>query len=779
MVDPRLVPGTNIETLAIRLMNKSECSRQFGSLSTTTRIPGVVIEVVRRPNNDNTRHTTMVVVDYEFNIGDIRRKEVPLRNVLMPEVIAEVVAEVVTEEMELDDNNIQAMELVTEPMDNNINSYLSDMNITNDNNDINIDNNNITNINPVNLALNDNNNVEEGVQVGATTATTTPTTPERRVTRRMDSPARVNVVASPHGEDWHFEPPLTYHELNGRHHYRSWSVTTSIGETLRAGDNSDERYTRLDIFLLMFPPVHLDLITRITSERLVKKKLDKTSMGEILRFFGTIILTTKYEFTTRASLWSNTRPTMYENAPQFGMKTRFSRKRFNDIWSNIRFSNQPDEKPDTMTSEQYRWLLVDGFVSAFNKYRREKFSPSDYICVDESISRWYGQGGDWINHGLPMYVAIDRKPENGCEIQDACCGRSGVMIQLLIVKTKKEQANQMTLEANENHGTAILKKLVNAWSFSERVVCADSYFASFNAVEHLRRIGLKFVGVVKTATRKFPMHVLQTRRLHDRGDRYALVHKDDDGRPDMFAFVWLDRERRYFISSGPCLVEGEPYRRFRWRQIDDVTTDNPPERIELIVEQPKAAEVYYSVCGKVDQHNRDRQATLGLETKLKTNDWSLRVNLTIFAMIVVDAWKVWAALSNPDNDENPDNVESQKTFYGHLAAELIDNTVDRVGGYASSRQIRSPNDDECIDYDASITPRAGVGAHLTPTKLRLTNKPTHSRQGLCRVCKQKTTLCCSECQDDPSIIDEGWICYTKNKKNCFARHLRDKHNIML
>jgi hypothetical protein len=39
-------------------------------------------------------------------------------------------------------------------------------------------------------------------------------------------------------------------------------------------------------------------------------------------------------------------------------------------------------------------------------------SPSDVMCVGESTSKWYGTGGHWINEGLPMYVAIDRKPEN-------------------------------------------------------------------------------------------------------------------------------------------------------------------------------------------------------------------------------------------------------------------------------------------------------------------------------------------------------------------------------
>ena len=78
-----------------------------------------------------------------------------------------------------------------------------------------------------------------------------------------------------------------------------------------------------------------------------------------------------------------------------------------------------------------------------------KIFPLDEICVDESISRWYGQGSHWINHGLPMYVAIDRKPENDCEIQNATCGHSGV-IQLKVVKTAEEEnASVMTATTME------------------------------------------------------------------------------------------------------------------------------------------------------------------------------------------------------------------------------------------------------------------------------------------------------------------------------------------
>ena len=91
-----------------------------------------------------------------------------------------------------------------------------------------------------------------------------------------------------------------------------------------------------------------------------------------------------------------------------------------------------------MSSESYRWMCVDGFMMRFNDYRQDYYSLSENICVDESISRWYGQGGHWINIVLPMYVAIDRKPENGCEIQNAADGKSGIMLHLRLVTMAEE-----------------------------------------------------------------------------------------------------------------------------------------------------------------------------------------------------------------------------------------------------------------------------------------------------------------------------------------------------
>ena len=67
--------------------------------------------------------------------------------------------------------------------------------------------------------------------------------------------------------------------------------------------------------------------------------------------------------------------------------TGMSRNRFDEIWSELRLSYQPDARPPEMSHAEYRWLLVDDMVEIFNSHREDSFIPSEWICVDESISR--------------------------------------------------------------------------------------------------------------------------------------------------------------------------------------------------------------------------------------------------------------------------------------------------------------------------------------------------------------------------------------------------------
>jgi len=101
-----------------------------------------------------------------------------------------------------------------------------------------------------------------------------------------------------------------------------------------------------------------------------------------------------------------------------------------------------------------------------------------------------------------MYVAIDRTPENGCEIQNAACGRSGLILRLSVMTSAEHRLETATGDDDGLlHGTTVLKKLVTPWAGTTRTVCADLYLASVTAAQQLLAMGLRFIGVVKTATR--------------------------------------------------------------------------------------------------------------------------------------------------------------------------------------------------------------------------------------------------------------------------------------
>jgi hypothetical protein len=99
-----------------------------------------------------------------------------------------------------------------------------------------------------------------------------------------------------------------------------------------------------------------------------------------------------------------------------------------------------------MSLEKYRWRLVDDFISEFNKHCHACFCPLEMIANDNSMIQWYWIGGHWINAGLPNYVAIDCKPENSCKIQNACCGRTGTMMALHLVKGPVEEELELNDE---------------------------------------------------------------------------------------------------------------------------------------------------------------------------------------------------------------------------------------------------------------------------------------------------------------------------------------------
>ena len=92
-------------------------------------------------------------------------------------------------------------------------------------------------------------------------------------------------------------------------------------------------------------------------------------------------------------------------------------------------------------------------------------------------------------------------------------------MQLQLVTTAEhEEESHSEREEGLVHGTVVMDRLLRLWlGAGKRIVCADSYFASYEETAHLRLRGLRFISVVKTSTRMFPMRLLRAKPIANRG----------------------------------------------------------------------------------------------------------------------------------------------------------------------------------------------------------------------------------------------------------------------
>ena len=244
-----------------------------------------------------------------------------------------------------------------------------------------------------------------------------------------------------HGVLW--KEAVVSSSLNGSVPTRLWSITGPDGQVVTEG-SIPMSMKPLDCFQWTFPMSFLSSIVQNTNKNLCTNHVSSTSAGEILKFFGIFLLMTRFSFGSRRDLWNRVGKHRFIPAPQFGRYMPF--KIFEDLRKHISFCALKEQDTaeqtvvDDFRGEQKRWNLCEVFLNATNTHREQHFKPCEFICVDESISRWYGKGGSWLSEGIPHYVALDRKPENGCEIQSSACGRSGIAIRLAF-KTKQTSQN--------------------------------------------------------------------------------------------------------------------------------------------------------------------------------------------------------------------------------------------------------------------------------------------------------------------------------------------------
>ena len=172
------------------------------------------------------------------------------------------------------------------------------------------------------------------------------------------------------------------------------------------------------------------------------------------------------------------------------------------------------------------------------------------------------------------------------------------------------------------------------WFNTHRIVCGDSFFASVRTAKALYRRGLRFIGLFKTATREYPTSELGNLKLSRKGDhRCLLINAPTTSECSLMAVLWLDRDRRYFVSTADTTLAGQNIHRERYTMVDGRS-----QLLEKDIFIPKVCETCYSTCVSVYRHNRCLHQDLKLEKKFQTKRWSLSVNTSIMAMIFVDEW---------------------------------------------------------------------------------------------------------------------------------------------
>ena len=88
-----------------------------------------------------------------------------------------------------------------------------------------------------------------------------------------------------YGVKWMENDSLAKKDKNGPINSRTWGIQTITGDVILQGCELGKIMSRLDFFLVMFPPAQLIQYTFLTNRVLKKEKLKETTTGEILNFF--------------------------------------------------------------------------------------------------------------------------------------------------------------------------------------------------------------------------------------------------------------------------------------------------------------------------------------------------------------------------------------------------------------------------------------------------------------------------------------------------------------
>ena len=407
-------------------------------------------------------------------------------------------------------------------------------------------------------------------------------------------------------------------------------------------------HTVLGFFLHFLPLEYFKTtILHATNETLS----DPLTWDEFLRFISILLLFATTQGVPRRMFWTNDQPDIFCGAP-FRLHAYMSRRRFEAILKSLTFTTK------TPPAFKDPFHPVSDLIDAFNKHSAACFSPSWVSCLDESMSVWTNM------YTCPGWMFVPRKPHPmGNEYHSICCGVSGIMYAIELVKGK-DRPPQLAPEKFSEHGktAGLLLRLTESIHHSGRVVIMDSGFCVLLALVKLASFGVYSSAVIKKR-RYWPKYIDGSEidshfDLKEVGQTDSLPGTLDGTNFKVFCMKEEDYVMKLMATYGAL------------RSVDEGATQRSVTRRSGIRENVsfKYTEPFFNhfkFRHQVDDHNNNRHSPISLEESINTKDWKIRVFTFILAVVEVNARLAYQFFTKSDS-------LSQLQFRRLLAKELMD-----------------------------------------------------------------------------------------------------------
>ena len=349
----------------------------------------------------------------------------------------------------------------------------------------------------------------------------------------------------------------------------------------------------------------------------------------------------------------------------------------------------------------------------------------------------------------PKLSWVPRKPEPfGTELKTAGCALSSLIIRIELCKGKDTHKDLEYFHDKSphdgvelGHTTSTSLRLVKPWHGSQRVVAADSWFASVKTAEAFANKGLFFVGDVKTATRRFCGGELEAATGPESGAWATFTSELHLGGAKIMPIFSVSHRRgesvHKFISTCGTTLRGAAHTA-TFEDDEDRTYANDDSVYELVRKCPRALNDYTLAQPCIDRHNRYRQHILAMEKRFVTSNFSFRLATTLMGMLFTNAFFAHRTFNS--------EVADFKEELGKLGYRLMNNP------FAPNPQL-PPSPQTATGTPRSPPPDESAHPLRQLVKFNAEHNITKKTSALrCVVCSKKTSWYCVTCTDGPHAL---------------------------